>query len=491
MLLTAELSALAGAAFVAEGYDGAFGAVRVSDRPDLAQFQCNGALGAAKSAGQNPRALGEKIAARLKADPLFAAVSVAGPGFINLTLTDEALSARLNGGAGGWRAETPETIIVDYGGPNIAKPLHVGHLRAAIIGECMKRLIRAAGHAAIGDIHMGDWGLPMGQLITEIARDRPDLPYFDPAFEGPYPDQSPVTLEDLERLYPQASAACKADPARAAEARAATAALQAGRPGYRALWKHFLAVSRASIEREYEDLGVTFDWWKGEADVDPLIAPMVEKLRAKGVAVNDNGAVVMSRIGGGWALALWQLRPDPLVLVALLPAAIHLTGQFVTLDPADGDDALALGHDAAEPVDRVQALHGGEKARATRVFHAAPCEIADPGRHARQGVDDVDVLLAQESSQLGHLQKRERILAADVPGVMLAAMGGELRHEPAAGGDDDGAMPPADEFLADLQRTALHAAAFQRWDELHDGHSVGHVLSREDNVAADGGGWMG
>ncbi|HBK93379.1 MAG TPA: arginine--tRNA ligase [Parvularcula sp.] len=293
MLLTAELSALAGAAFVAEGYDGAFGAVRVSDRPDLAQFQCNGALGAAKSAGQNPRALGEKIAARLKADPLFAAVSVAGPGFINLTLTDEALSARLNGGAGGWRAETPETIIVDYGGPNIAKPLHVGHLRAAIIGECMKRLIRAAGHAAIGDIHMGDWGLPMGQLITEIARDRPDLPYFDPAFEGPYPDQSPVTLEDLERLYPQASAACKADPARAAEARAATAALQAGRPGYRALWKHFLAVSRASIEREYEDLGVTFDWWKGEADVDPLIAPMVEKLRAEGLTEIDDGAEIM------------------------------------------------------------------------------------------------------------------------------------------------------------------------------------------------------
>lgn len=293
MLLTAELSALASAAFAAEGFDGAFGAVRVSDRPDLAQFQCNGALGAAKSAGKNPRELGEKIAARLRSNPLFAEVAVAGPGFINLTLTDEALAARVNAGAGGWRADAPETIIVDYGGPNIAKPLHVGHLRSAIIGECVKRLLRAVGHAAIGDIHMGDWGLPMGQLITEIAREQPALPYFDAAFKGPYPDQSPVTLEDLERLYPQASAACKADPARAAEARQATAELQAGRPGYRALWRHFLDVSRAAIEREYADLGVTFDWWKGEADVDPLIAPMVEKLRAEGLTEIDGGAEII------------------------------------------------------------------------------------------------------------------------------------------------------------------------------------------------------
>jgi arginyl-tRNA synthetase len=293
MLLTAELSALAGAAFAAEGFDGAYGAVRVSDRPDLAQFQCNGALAAAKSAGGNPRDLGEKIAARLRADPVFASVTVAGPGFINMTLTDDALAARANAGEGGWRSEVREKIILDYGGPNIAKPLHVGHLRSAIIGECLKRLFRAAGHEVIGDIHMGDWGLPMGQLITEVKRERPDLPYFDPGFTGPYPEQSPVSLDDLERLYPQASAACKADPARAAEARSATAELQAGRPGYRALWKHFLAVSRAAIEREYEELGVTFDWWKGEADADPLIAPMVEKLRADGLTEIDDGAEII------------------------------------------------------------------------------------------------------------------------------------------------------------------------------------------------------
>ncbi|MFN3959326.1 MAG: arginine--tRNA ligase [Parvularculaceae bacterium] len=293
MLLTAELSDLAGAAFSAEGFDAAFGAVRASDRPDLAQFQCNGALAAAKSAGRNPRELAEKIVARLKSNPTFAAVSVAGPGFINLSLTDEALAARLNAGEGGWRASPRETIILDYGGPNIAKPLHVGHLRSAILGECLKRILRAAGHEVIGDIHIGDWGLPMGQLITEVKRERPELPYFDAAYTGPYPDQSPVSLEDLERLYPQASAACKADPARAAEARAATAELQAGRPGYRALWRHFQNISRAAIERDYEELGVTFDWWKGEADADPLIAPMVGKLRQDGLTEIDDGAEIM------------------------------------------------------------------------------------------------------------------------------------------------------------------------------------------------------
>lgn len=298
MLLTVELSTLVGSAFAAEGFDPSLGAVRVSDRPDLAQFQCNGALAAAKSAKLNPRAVGEKIAAALKANPIFADVSLAGPGFINLTLTNAALDARLEALAadakiGGWKAPAAETIVLDYGGPNVAKPLHVGHLRSAIIGECLKRLLRFAGHKVIGDIHLGDWGLPMGQLITELKIEKPDLPYFDPAKTGPYPDQPPVTLEDLERLYPQASAACKTNELRAAEARQATAELQAGRPGYRALWKHFVEVSRAAIEREYDDLGVSFDWWKGEADVDALIAPMVEKLRADGVAVEDAGAVIV------------------------------------------------------------------------------------------------------------------------------------------------------------------------------------------------------
>jgi arginyl-tRNA synthetase len=298
MLLTEELSSLVGAAFAAEGFDHSFGAVRTSDRPDLAQFQCNGALAAAKSAKLNPRAVGEKVAARLKEDPVFADVSLAGPGFINLSLTDATLSDRIgalssDARLGGWHAPAHETIVLDFGGPNVAKPLHVGHLRSAIIGECLKRLMRFAGHTVYGDIHLGDWGLPMGQLITEVKREQPGLVYFNAAYEGPYPEAPPVTLDDLERLYPQASNACKTDETRAAEARQATAELQAGRAGYRALWKHFVAVSRTAIEREYADLGVAFDWWKGEADVDALIAPMVDDLRAKGLAVEDNGAVVV------------------------------------------------------------------------------------------------------------------------------------------------------------------------------------------------------
>ncbi len=331
MLLTDELSSLVGAAFAAEGFDASFGAVRPSDRPDLAQFQCNGALAAARAAKLNPRAVGEKIAARLRPNALFADVSLAGPGFINLTLTDPAIGERIEAlcsdpRLGGWRASPPETIILDYGGPNVAKPLHVGHLRSAIIGECLKRLLRFVGHSVIGDIHLGDWGLPMGQLLMQVKRERPDSPYFDAAVTGPYPAAPPVSLEDLERLYPLASAACKADEARAAEARQATAELQAGRPGYRALWRHFVSVSRIAIEREYADLGVSFDWWKGEADVDPLIAPMVETLRAQGHAVDDNGAVVVHV-----ALPDDKKEYPPLILYKSDGAVMYGTTDLATL----------------------------------------------------------------------------------------------------------------------------------------------------------------
>lgn len=298
MTLLDELSTIVGEAFAGEGLDVAFGAVKPADRPDLAQFQCNGALAAAKSVKQNPRALGEAIAERLRSQKLFDDVTVAGPGFINLTLADSDLSARLDVLAkdeafGGWSKPAPEKIVMDYGGPNVAKPLHVGHLRAAIIGESLKRIFRFTGDTVVGDVHLGDWGLPMGQLITGLQREQPDLTYFDVTFKGPYPEQPPVALNDLERLYPEASAACKADPARAEEARQATSELQKGRAGYRALWKHFVALSRASIEREYADLGVTFDLWKGEADVDPLIEGMAAALRAKGVIEDSDGAQVI------------------------------------------------------------------------------------------------------------------------------------------------------------------------------------------------------
>ncbi len=298
MTLLEELSAVVGDAFAGAGLDSSLGAVKPADRPDLAQFQCNGALAAAKAAKQNPRGLAESVAEKLRDKALFADVTVAGPGFINLTLTDGYLSARLDAVAnledyGAWHTPEPEKVVMDYGGPNVAKPLHVGHLRAAIIGESLKRIFRSAGDNVVSDVHLGDWGLPMGQLITELKREQPDLPYFDQEEADPYPAEPPVTLADLERLYPQASAACKADPARAEEARAATADLQKGRPGYRALWRHFVALSRASIEREYADLGVTFDLWKGESDVDPLIEEMAADLRAKGLIEISDGAEII------------------------------------------------------------------------------------------------------------------------------------------------------------------------------------------------------
>ncbi|HEY4264859.1 MAG TPA: arginine--tRNA ligase [Micropepsaceae bacterium] len=309
--LLAELSATAGAAFAAEALPEALGQVQVSDRPDLAQFQCNGALAAAKLvlrpaegetgglAKGNPRAIAEKIAARLKDSGLFEDVGIAGPGFINLKLKDELLQARLRQLADDPQSVSPGTgqgkrMILDFGGPNIAKPMHVGHLRSCIIGDCLQRLFRANGWDVTSDVHLGDWGLPMGQLIAELSLRRPELPYFDPADKSPYPEESPVGMEDLERLYPEAAAACKADPARLEAARQATVELQAGRPGYRALWRHFHNVSAQGLMREFGSLGVVFDEWKGESDADPFIPGMIERLKAAGLAEMDQGALIVS-----------------------------------------------------------------------------------------------------------------------------------------------------------------------------------------------------
>lgn len=296
--LISELCAIAGDAFAAEGLPAELGQVQISDRPDLAQFQCNGALAAAKLAKANPRAIAERLRARLAASGMFAEVVIAGPGFINLKLQDEVLEARLQALAGQPERAAAEsgarkTLVLDFGGPNIAKPMHVGHLRSAIIGDCLQHLFRANGWNVISDVHLGDWGLQMGQLISELAIRNPGLPYFDPADRSPYPDKSPVTMDDLERLYPEAAAACKSDPARLEAARQATVELQAGRPGYRALWHHFLKVSAEGLEREYDSLGVHFDEWKGESDADPLIPQIIEDLKQRGFARMDEGALIV------------------------------------------------------------------------------------------------------------------------------------------------------------------------------------------------------
>ncbi len=296
--LSTELSAVAGAAFAAEGLSESFGQVQVSDRPDLAQFQCNGALAAAKQAKANPRAIADKVAARLKADIRFAKVEIAGPGFINLDVTDAVLAERARTAAkdsrlGAAKTGVGKSVVIDFGGPNVAKPMHVGHLRSSILGDCLQRLFRANGWTVTSDVHLGDWGLQMGQLIAEIGHRGVAPVYFEPEFKGPYPEQSPVTMDDLEEIYPAAVAACKADPARLEEARKATAELQAGRPGYRALWRHFVKVSEVGLSREFASLGVKFDLWKGEASVDALIPPMIEDLKARGLAVKSEGALVV------------------------------------------------------------------------------------------------------------------------------------------------------------------------------------------------------
>jgi len=296
--LATQLAAACGAAFEAEGLEARWGAVKKSDRPELADFQCNGCMGAAKQAGMNPRELAAKIAPRLADHDAIERIDVAGPGFLNITVSNDALAAHVtqisaDDHAGGGRATDPESIIVDFGGPNVAKPMHVGHIRSAVIGDTLVRLLRFLGDEVIGDVHLGDWGLQMGLLIIAVMDEQPDLEYFEAANSGPFPTDPPVTMDDLSRLYPMASVRSKEDEAYAKRAQDAVAEMQAGRPGYRALLQHFINVSVAALKVDYGFLDVSFDLWKGESDVDPLIAPMVEELKSKGLAVEDDGAWII------------------------------------------------------------------------------------------------------------------------------------------------------------------------------------------------------
>lgn len=295
--LTQLLSTIVGSAFESLGLPSELGVVRVSDRPDLAQFQCNGAMAAAKVAKRNPREVAEGIIAALKTRPEIEKLEIAGPGFINIVLTDAFISSYLAEYSQKEKSiienNIGQTVVLDYGGPNIAKAMHVGHLRSSIIGDTLRRMCLYAGYNALGDVHMGDWGTPMGQIISALEIAHPEWPYFDANFTGPYPAESPVSMADLEVIYPAASNACKEDPARLDKARQATVELQDGRPGYRALWAHFIAVSIAGMKGNFEALGVRFDLWKGEADSHPFIAPMVEDLEKQGFAVKSEGAVVV------------------------------------------------------------------------------------------------------------------------------------------------------------------------------------------------------
>ena len=285
-------------AFETAGYDRELGRVTLSNRPDLCEYQCNGSLAGAKKYHKAPIMIAQSVAEVLKENSVFSEVSAVAPGFLNLKVSEEFLSGYLNEMAssekfGVAEPEKKETIIIDYGGPNVAKPLHVGHLRSAVIGESIKRILRYAGHDVTGDIHLGDWGLQMGQIITELQVRQPELPYFDENYTGEYPEEAPFTIAELEEIYPTASGKCKVDEAYKERAMENTHKLQDGVRGHRALWQHILRVSIADMKKNYEKLNVDFDLWNGESTVQYLIPGMVEKMKKDGFAHESEGALVV------------------------------------------------------------------------------------------------------------------------------------------------------------------------------------------------------
>ena len=337
MTILSSLDIAARAAFETLGFPGNIAAVRESDRGD-APYQCNGAMaaaGIAKKRGEkaNPREIAAQVVEILQDSPAFGTLEIAGPGFINITPADNLYTERAAelslDPASGLQVDTPKMIMVDYGGANVAKPMHVGHLRSAVIGESIKRILRAQGHEVIGDVHMGDWGLQMGHLISELALEQADLPYFDADYQGDYPTDAPVTMDDLARLYPQASNKAKDDAARMEASRVATAQLQAGRRGYRALLDHFIDVSVAALKVGYGNLGVEFDLWKGEACVDPLIPAMIEELKAAGITEEDDGALIIN-IDENWDPKTRKGTP-PVMLLASSGAVLYHTTDLATL----------------------------------------------------------------------------------------------------------------------------------------------------------------
>jgi len=285
-------------AFEAAGFEKELARVTLSNRPDLCEYQCNGAMAGAKKYHKAPLMIAEEVVAKVTGNGCIRDIEAVKPGFINMKTNPDFIAEYLNQMAeeeklGVEEESQPRTIMIDYGGPNVAKPLHVGHLRSAIIGESVKRITRFKGNKVTGDIHLGDWGYQMGLIITELKKRQPELPYFDDSFEGEYPKEAPFTISDLEEIYPAASAYAKEHEDYRDEALEATFQLQNGKPGYRAIWKHIMNVSVTDLKKNYENLNVEFDLWKGEADAQKYIPDMVQRLKDEGYARFDEGALVV------------------------------------------------------------------------------------------------------------------------------------------------------------------------------------------------------
>jgi len=293
-LISKEVSA----AFEAAGYDAELGKVTLSNRPDLCEYQCNGAMAGAKKYGKAPFMIADEVAAKLEGSEIFSSVESVKPGFLNLKVSEDFVRGYIVKmlHEHHFGLQTPlhaPNFMIDYGGPNVAKPLHVGHLRSAVIGESLKRILKYAGYKVTGDIHLGDWGLQMGLIITELKKRQPDLPYFDKDHTGQYPKEAPFTISELEEIYPAASAKSKEDEAFKAEAMEATKLLQDGDKGYRALWHHILNVSVNDLKKNYKNLSVDFDLWRGESDVHEVIPGMVDYMKQHGYAHESQGALVV------------------------------------------------------------------------------------------------------------------------------------------------------------------------------------------------------
>ena len=358
-------------AFADAGYDASFGRVTVSNRPDLCEYQCNGALAATKQYKCAPIQIAKAVAEKLDAND-YSMVDAVMPGFINLKLSDAFLKnyleeMRTAEDFGITKVGAGKTIVVDYGGPNVAKPLHIGHLRSAIIGESLKRLHKFFGYNAIGDIHLGDWGLQMGLIITELQERQPDLPYFDADFTGEYPEEPPFTISELEEIYPAASAKKKEDEAFAEKAHTATYELQSGRRGYRALWQHIMKLSVADMTKIYNNLDVHFESWLGESDADPYIPAMIEDFKAKGLAVESEGALVIPV-----AEDADKKEVPPCILVKSDGSAIYATTDLATMvqrmQDFKPDKMLYI-------TDKRQALHFEQVFRAAKKGGIVPADF--------------------------------------------------------------------------------------------------------------------
>ncbi|MEE8486133.1 MAG: arginine--tRNA ligase [Acidimicrobiia bacterium] len=373
MSLQQQLTEIVSDAFEAEGVNRSYGEVVVSQRPELADYQCNGALAAAKSVGRSPREIAEGVAGRIDASAVIAGVEIAGPGFLNITVSITHLAASLGAmhrdeRLGVDQVDDDRTIVVDYGGPNMSKALHVGHLRSAVIGESLKRIFKFLGYKTIGDIHMGDWGLPVGQLIVELEDRDPGLVYFDPEYDvaadGPYPTESPVTLDDLSEMYPVITQRCADDPEVAERARRATFDLQNGRAGYLAVWKHFHDVSVSGQRKDFAALDVEFDVWYGESTVHDRLEPMVRDLLGSGVARESEGAIVID-----------VAEPDdakefpPLLLTRSDGSYLYSTTDLATIDMRVSEMEMGAG---LYVVDARQSLHFDQVFRAARKAGYAP-----------------------------------------------------------------------------------------------------------------------